>query len=90
MRFLDKLLRLFMRHQGVPVEILKEMGIEAEDRQFVKDSVKRLRRQGYVIVATERVAGYTFLGWGPANEYTEVVTPTLGSASSRQTPTSPT
>jgi len=89
-RFLEKLLGVLRRHEGEAVEILSEMRIEAEDRQFVKDGVKRLRRQGYIIAATERVPGYTFLGKAPEGApYTETVTPTVGSQGASQTPTGP-
>jgi len=88
-RLLRRLLRLFKRHQGVPLDVLNELCIGPEDRQYVKDAVKALRRQGYVIVARERVAGYTFLGKAPVGGFEETVTATLGTISGSQTPTSP-
>ena len=62
--FLTDLLLVLTTATG-PVEPLKALGIGYEHRQLVRDGIRTLRRRGHVIRATERTAGYVYVGYVP-------------------------
>jgi hypothetical protein len=60
--FLFKLIACLAERAPERVEPLKALGIHPEYRIVVKDAVRSLRRQGFIITATERTPGYHYIG----------------------------
>jgi hypothetical protein len=71
--FRNLVLLCLSERPGETIDPLRAMGLHDDHRGAVKDAVRALRRQGHVIVATERVAGYKWLGHTPIGHTAEQI-----------------
>ena len=60
--FKQRLLALFVAHEGERISPQDELGISPLYRKAVQDAIRALRREGHLIEATPRRPGYTYRG----------------------------
>lgn len=60
--FLDEVLHCLVLYAPERVELFRVMGLQAEDRQALKDAVRVLRRRGFDIRSEPGSPGYRFVG----------------------------